>query len=924
MKKRIIALLLAAALLLPLAPVRALADTGPRVSVNTNSVYPGSWVSVAVSAEEFSGVAALDLTVRYDSTALTLTDAGSGYLLSGAITSVNRETPGVVTLSTTALDGLNGYGELLWLQFYVPETTPAGNYPVTVAVGDAYDTSLLPVTIGSSGGNVQVLQYQQTAQPFYLWMYPDRYELQQGDEVNLLVVNNYWHTFAAADFTVEFDSSLFELEKVTLSPAMTVDGAVYSVNTAIAGAARIVYASNVPVSAYELFTVKLKVIGNVDSYSELKVHVSNAYHEDLTQFLPYSTAAGVQLVKKPEVVDHPNAWLSGDLMVVGRQTGRQLILEAGSGVAAGDFTLNYDPAVLRCVKVSAAPGLAEKGGMIVVNDHFGDGVIRFSYVNEQGYDAEDLPLVDILWEPLDTEKQHYQITVSAVGVVDTDMNRLTLEYITDAGCMFRAGNTYPPTCTEPGYTEYSCRCGNVRKDDILPKLGHSYSKDPLVCDRCGHSRTATAVAVESLPDKLVYVRIAEPLNLAGGTIRVTMDDGETVILPMTEDMVSGFDNSTVGEKLLTVSYGGCQTAFPVTVRELVIRSVELIKPKRNVYLEGDTLDLSGGYLEVFYDTDNNYTQQIPLEADMVTGFDPNLPGKQTLTVTYLDYTFTFTVEVTAKSVVRIEITTLPKLLSYFGKRDALDVTGGRVAIYYDNGTQETVDMTAGMVSGFDNTVAGIRTLTVTVGGKTDTFDVEITTATVRFVDYDGRELSSGEYMYLDPVAVPENPERPGDETYTYTFAGWDKTVEACTGDAVYTAVYTPVYIDYTVTFRNADGSLISSRTYHYGETVEIPAEPEKPADVPENYVFKGWGSEISVCTGDAEYTAVFEPPFARGDLNQDGSVDDLDVEVLLWYTLFGDLYPVPEYPDYNNDGEVNDMDVEYLLWHTLFPDMNPL
>ena len=51
MKKRIIALLLAAALLLPLAPVRALAGTGPRDSVNTNSVYPGSWVAVAVSAE---------------------------------------------------------------------------------------------------------------------------------------------------------------------------------------------------------------------------------------------------------------------------------------------------------------------------------------------------------------------------------------------------------------------------------------------------------------------------------------------------------------------------------------------------------------------------------------------------------------------------------------------------------------------------------------------------------------------------------------------------------------------------------------------------------------------------------------------------------------------------------------------------------
>lgn len=62
----------------------------------------------------------------------------------------------------------------------------------------------------------------------------------------------------------------------------------------------------------------------------------------------------------------------------------------------------------------------------------------------------------------------------------------------------------------------------------------------------------------------------------------------------------------------------------------------------------------------------------------------------------------------------------------------------------------------------------------------------------------------------------------------------------------------------------------------------------------------------------------------RGDLNDDGSVDNLDVEYLLWHTLFPDDYTLNQDGDFTGDGSVDNLDVEYLLWHTLFPDDYPL
>lgn len=61
-----------------------------------------------------------------------------------------------------------------------------------------------------------------------------------------------------------------------------------------------------------------------------------------------------------------------------------------------------------------------------------------------------------------------------------------------------------------------------------------------------------------------------------------------------------------------------------------------------------------------------------------------------------------------------------------------------------------------------------------------------------------------------------------------------------------------------------------------------------------------------------------------GDMNDDGNVDNQDVEYLLWHTLFPEDYPLSVFADYNGDDIVDNQDVEYLLWHTLFPEDYPL
>ena len=146
---------------------------------------------------------------------------------------------------------------------------------------------------------------------------------------------------------------------------------------------------------------------------------------------------------------------------------------------------------------------------------------------------------------------------------------------------------------------------------------------------------------------------------------------------------------------------------------------------------------------------------------------------------------------------------------------------------------------------------------------TATFTPTYIEYTVEFKDFGGETISSSTYHYGDAIVVPANPTRAADLLGTYSFKGWDKAIVACAGNATYTATYDITYINYTVTFKNYDGSTISTKTYHYGDTVTVPATPTKAADATYTYVFAGWNNTVTVCEGNAEYVATFTPEYIK-------------------------------------------------------------
>ena len=473
MSKRIIALFLSLCLILSAAPAATGAATGQQVTAGAVTVTAGNTASVTLRAENFDSIAALDVYVFYDPAVFTVSSTYNGSMLSGAQTSVNTGESGKITLSAMSLNGISGSGNLITIYFNTSATAEPGTYPITVAIGRAYNSSLQPVTVGGVSGSVTLNKPVET-QPFTIHSYTDKSTLRKGDVLSCRIANGGWNSFVSGEFTVEYDHEIFALDSVDLDPSLLGEGAVYSVNPSISGQVRIAYANSEPVDNFYLFTVKLKVIADADTTTSIKTRASNMYRPDLSAYLPGSYTSTVTIQKMPAVTDYPNVFFQTEELEVGTQSKSLFCLEAGAGIAAADFTLTYDPTILRCVSVVMAEGVTEQGGMLVINDNYAEGAIRFSYVNMSAYDAEDLPLVEITWEPLRSPQSHYEIVPQAVGVVDEDQNLITLEYVVDSGCIF-APYVTPPTCTEDGFTSHTCSaCGKTYEDSPVGALGHEY------------------------------------------------------------------------------------------------------------------------------------------------------------------------------------------------------------------------------------------------------------------------------------------------------------------------------------------------------------------------------------------------------------------------------------------------------------------
>ena len=225
------------------------------------------------------------------------------------------------------------------------------------------------------------------------------------------------------------------------------------------------------------------------------------------------------------------------------------------------------------------------------------------------------------------------------------------------------------------------------------------------------------------PTKTNY-KYGENLNLAGGTVKIHMEDGTIKTVPITDKMVTGYDKTKPGQQMLKVTYTSednkkYEGYFKVTVGEDYIKDTKFVAPTKKEYRIGDTIDLAGGSITEVY-ASGKLGNKYELTNSMISGFDSTTPGTKQITVTFNNKKYNYSITVKDKTL-GISIKTLPNKLEY-KKGENLDLTGATLNVVKESGTT-TIKITANMVSGYDKNKTGMQVITVTYEGFTAQFSV---------------------------------------------------------------------------------------------------------------------------------------------------------------------------------------------------------
>ncbi len=286
----------------------------------------------------------------------------------------------------------------------------------------------------------------------------------------------------------------------------------------------------------------------------------------------------------------------------------------------------------------------------------------------------------------------------------------------------------------------------------------------------------SVVSIISLPEKTEYLT-GDVIDLTGGMVKVIYQSGKEEIYDITSDMISGYDNSTVGTQTVTVTVQGVSDTFTVnmTARPVVTAVSVIFQPDKKTFIVGTEFDFTGAVAQVTYDT--GVIEYIDITDKNTTGGDINHIGKQTITFTAGDVSATFEVEVLGIAFDRIELTKMPDKLIY-QQGEELDLGGMVITAVMNNGTQSEL-VSGYTVSGYDST-PGTKTVVIAYKGKSVTFDVTVQGRTLTSISLvsipNDVEYIEGQALDLTGLQINGTYSNGDVETITdYTVNGYDST-----------------------------------------------------------------------------------------------------------------------------------------------------
>lgn len=371
--KRILGALMAVTLALGVMLIRADAVTTRKITAETGStVKQGESAQCAVFIDGLSPLAALDITVHFDKDKVRILDVENS--VDCDLYDSARKESSIRFSYLFSGDGGNGKTELFRFDYQVLEDAAAGETYFDIIVEGAYDLSLKDVSVSGSRCKftIEKKKVEQSC------------TVSGANAVSTAIDQEFTLTYrfstpeiAAGNLEICYDPEL--LEVISVQTGAFFSGKDVKVHQKTPGVISVSFTGTAYGTAKTALTVHYRTIKNVSASSVITLAAKDLRNLDQEPIDCEGCSTAVTVIYDETYVgDAPKMEATAVYDAEKQQVTATIRLEAGSHLGAGDFVLEFDPAVLKLAefKKGFSPDF-----FTVNTKNEEEGILKFSIIS---------------------------------------------------------------------------------------------------------------------------------------------------------------------------------------------------------------------------------------------------------------------------------------------------------------------------------------------------------------------------------------------------------------------------------------------------------------------------------------------------------------------------------------------------------------
>ena len=444
-------------------PVAA-SDAKSVTASTSTSIKQGNSGTCYVYIDSTESLAALDVTVHFDSTKVK-------------ISSVYNSVSCTLYDSVTNTDNIqfkylfDGKGSasktrLFYFYYQVLSNAEAGLSYFDITIGESYDSSLNDVAVSGSRTSFEITQTVTTKSC----------SISSSSTINTSVEKEFslayrfsTYQIASGSAVITYDPELFEVVNVTNGGLL--NNKLADINKDLSGAVYISFIGTEYATKYDFVTVRFKTIKNVTKSSEITFKATELCDKDLnaSSCSDYNTTANV-VFDEAYVGDAPKMSISAEYNAANKKVTAFIFLAENSHLGAGDFVLEFNPTILT---VSSYKKGFNPDFFNVNDKELANGRFKFSIISIEDIVDSQTVLTIVFDANITCVKQQAEMLINGSMLSDSLTKPIKLNFIDDI-VELPLEHQYgewiidkEATTTEEGSMHRECSaCGNTTIESI--------------------------------------------------------------------------------------------------------------------------------------------------------------------------------------------------------------------------------------------------------------------------------------------------------------------------------------------------------------------------------------------------------------------------------------------------------------------------